>query len=72
MALELVVVTPEGEAFSDEVDQVVLPGEAVLDGTVTDDGLPDPPGAVTVEWSQVSGLGPVTFAGLSMEPSVTA
>lgn len=28
MALELVVVTPEGEAFSDVVDQVVLPGEA--------------------------------------------
>lgn len=28
MALELVVVTPEGEAFSEEVEQVVLPGEA--------------------------------------------
>ena len=28
MALELVVVTPEGEAFSETVDQVVLPGEA--------------------------------------------
>ncbi|MBY0399088.1 ATP synthase F1 subunit epsilon [Myxococcota bacterium] len=28
MALELVVVTPEGEAFSDAVQQVVLPGEA--------------------------------------------
>ena len=28
MALELVVVTPEGEAFSEVVDQVVLPGEA--------------------------------------------
>jgi F-type H+-transporting ATPase subunit epsilon len=28
MALELVVVTPEGQAFSDAVDQVVLPGEA--------------------------------------------
>lgn len=28
MALELVVVTPEGEAFKEVVDQVVLPGEA--------------------------------------------
>ena len=28
MALELVVVTPNGEALSEEVDQVVLPGEA--------------------------------------------
>jgi len=28
MALELVVVTPEGEAFSEAVAQVVLPGEA--------------------------------------------
>ena len=36
MTLELVVVTPEGEAFSDAVQQVVLPGEAgrfgVLEG----------------------------------------
>jgi F-type H+-transporting ATPase subunit epsilon len=28
MTLELVVVTPSGEAFSEEVEQVVLPGEA--------------------------------------------
>ena len=28
MSLELVVVTPEGEALSEVVDQVVLPGEA--------------------------------------------
>lgn len=28
MAVELVVVTPEGEAFSEAVQQVVLPGEA--------------------------------------------
>jgi F-type H+-transporting ATPase subunit epsilon len=28
VALELVVVTPEGEALSEQVDQVVLPGEA--------------------------------------------
>ena len=28
MALELIVVTPSGEALSEEVEQVVLPGEA--------------------------------------------
>ncbi len=28
MAIELVVVTPEGEGLSEEVEQVVLPGEA--------------------------------------------
>ena len=28
MAIELVVVTPEGEAFCEEIEQVVLPGEA--------------------------------------------
>ncbi len=34
---------------------------AVLDGTVTDDGLPNPPGVVTTAWSQVSGPVGVTF-----------
>ena len=44
------------------VDQTVtLPASASLDGTVTDDGLPNPPGAVTTTWSRVSGPGTVTF-----------
>ena len=34
---------------------------ADLEGTVTDDGLPDPPGAVEVEWQKLSGPGDVTF-----------
>jgi hypothetical protein len=34
---------------------------AVLDGTVTDDGLPNPPGAVTTLWTKASGPGTVTF-----------
>jgi VWFA-related protein len=41
---------------------VTIPAAATLDGTVTDDGLPDPPGAVTTTWKQVSGPGTVTFA----------
>jgi hypothetical protein len=41
---------------------ITLPANASLDGTVTDDGLPNPPGAVTTTWSKVSGPGTVTFA----------
>jgi hypothetical protein len=47
---------------------VTLPGSASLVGTVTDDGLPNPPGAVTTTWSQVSGPGTATFAS----PSATS
>ena len=41
---------------------ITLPNAATLDGTVTDDGLPNPPGFVTTTWSQISGPGTVTFA----------
>ena len=41
---------------------VTLPGTAALVGTVSDDGLPNPPGTVTTAWSKVSGPGNVTFA----------
>jgi subtilase family serine protease len=41
---------------------ITLPAAASLNGTVTDDGLPNPPGAVTVTWSKTSGPGTVTFA----------
>ena len=34
---------------------------ANLDGTVTDDGLPNPPGTVTTLWTQQSGPGTATF-----------
>ena len=42
-------------------DTITLPAGASLDGTVTDDGLPDPPDAVTTTWSKFSGPGTVTF-----------
>jgi len=46
-------------------DQLIaLPGKASLVGVVTDDGLPNPPGAVSVLWSQVSGPGTVAFTKL--------
>jgi len=41
---------------------VTLPAAASLDGTVTDDGMPRPPGAVATTWDLVSGPGAVTFA----------
>lgn len=50
---------------------VTHPNAASLNGSVTDDGLPNPPGAVTSQWSKVSGPGAVTFANAS-SPVTTA
>jgi hypothetical protein len=41
--------------------ELTLPGTANLAGTVQDDGLPIPPGAVSVAWSKLSGPGTVGF-----------
>jgi hypothetical protein len=44
------------------VNQIVAVDSVSLDATVTDDGLPNPPGAITsTTWSQLSGPGIVTF-----------
>ena len=42
----------------------------VLDGTVTDDGQPNPPGGVRTRWSKLSGLGMVNFADPSAVDTV--
>ena len=39
---------------------IILPASARLDATVTDDGLPTPP-SLSATWSEVSGIGDVTF-----------
>lgn len=44
---------------------VTQPSSAILHGTVTDDGLPNPPGFTTASWSMVSGPGSVTFGDAS-------
>jgi PKD domain len=44
---------------------ITLPASANLAGTVSDDGLPNPPGKVTTTWSKVSGPGTVTFGNTS-------
>jgi hypothetical protein len=41
---------------------ITFPAGANISGAVTDDGLPNPPGALTTTWSRVSGPGTVTFA----------
>jgi FtsP/CotA-like multicopper oxidase with cupredoxin domain len=51
---------PDVDAGQDLV--VAFPGPVSLDGEVTDDGLPDPPGVVTVSWTnETPGVGSVTF-----------
>jgi hypothetical protein len=43
---------------------ITLPAPATLDGTVTDDGLPSPPGTVATTWTG-TGPGTVTFGDAS-------
>jgi len=50
---------------------ITLPAAASLVGTATDDGLPNPPGVLTITWSKVSGPGTVTFTNPSA-PATTA
>ncbi len=51
---------------------ITLPTNSVtLDGSVTDDGIPTPPGQVTVSWSKISGSGTVTFSNPA-SPTTTA
>ena len=52
-------IAPEVDAG--EGQSIQLPASATLDATVTDDGLPNPPAAVTVTWTKQSGPGTVTF-----------
>ncbi len=67
-ALQLISFVPnqEPEVNAGPDALVALPAtSAALDGTVSDDGLPNPPGALTITWSKVSGPGTVTFANAS-------
>lgn len=56
-------VAPTVNAGTDQT--ITLPSTANLDGTITDDGLPNPPAATTAAWSKVSGPGTVTFGNSS-------
>lgn len=50
---------------------IAAPVQATLEGIVSDDGKPIPPGNYTIKWSKVSGPGTVTFADASA-PNTTA
>jgi hypothetical protein len=47
-------------------DQTVPSPSATLNGSASDDGLPNPPGALTYTWSAVAGPGTVSFADASV------
>ncbi len=47
------------------VNPITLPATVDLDGTVSDDGLPNPPSTFTTTWSKVYGPSAVTFANTS-------
>ncbi len=51
---------------------VTLPNVANLTATVTDDGLPNPPGSLTTTWSKISGPGDVTFGNVSAANTTAA
>jgi len=55
---------PVVSAGSDQA--ATLPASADLDGDVTDDGKPIPPGSFTTTWTQVSGPNTVTFGNASL------
>src|SRR5882762_7001894 len=54
---------PVGNAGTDQV--ITLPSSANLTGSATDDGRPNPPGALTTTWSQASGPSTVSFSNAS-------
>jgi len=50
---------------------ITLSAGGQLQGSVTDDGLPKPPGSLTIDWNKTKGRGTVTFANPS-SPTTTA
>jgi len=51
-----------GSANAGPALAIALSDPAPLNGSATDDGFPNPPGALTYDWTAVSGPGTVTFA----------
>ena len=62
LAFQITTITNHAPIVDAGPDQMItLPNIALLDGTITDDGLPNPPGYFTILWTQQSGPGTVTF-----------
>jgi len=55
---------PSVNAGNDQI--IFLPSNVSLNGIVTDDGLPTPPGSLLLTWSKVSGPGNVIFSDKNM------
>jgi hypothetical protein len=53
------------------VESAVFPASVALNGTATDDGMPNPPGSLTIGWSQVGGPGTAWFDSTE-SPATTA
>lgn len=61
---------PTINAGSDQT--ITLPASASLSANASDDGVPNPPGALSVAWTKVSGPGTVTFTNAAtLTPSVS-
>ncbi len=61
---------PTADAGSDQT--ITLPANASLTGSAADDGVPNPPGAMSAAWTKVSGPGTVTFTNAtSLTPSAS-
>ncbi len=54
---------PSVNAGADQT--ITFPVSAILQGNANDDGLPNPPGVLSYQWSKVSGVGTVVFANPS-------
>lgn len=59
---------PSVNAGADQ--SITLANVANLDGTVSDDGMPNPPGSLATTWSQVSGPAAVAFGNASAVDTV--
>ena len=71
-SIEIVVPGPPVvDAGADRVVEVSV-GSVSLGGSVVDDGLPDPPGAVMVTWSQIGGPAGVVFADAGSAATVAS
>jgi hypothetical protein len=51
---------------------ITLPSSAALQGSATDDGLPNPPASLIYAWNKMSGPGTVTFADPSQAQTTSA
>ena len=63
---DVVITVNQPPAVNAGPDQTInFPSSATLNGSASDDGLPNPPGALTYSWSTVSGPGTASFADAS-------